>query len=75
MLSTSGAGADGVATDGHGVLGVGLSGGNAAPRGGVASRTGGASRTGVAARTGVAGLTGVAARIGVFTGDRHALAS
>ncbi len=69
LLATTGAGAEGVATEGHAVRGVGLSGGNVAPRGGVAARTGGASWTGVAARTGVAGLTGV------LTGARHALAS
>ena len=75
---TGATGAEGVATEGHGVRGVGRSGGSAALRGGVIglSRGGviGRSRGGVATGTGRGGVTYLS-RIGVLTGVDRATVS
>ena len=62
-VGTRAAGADGVATEGHGVRGVGRSGGSVAPRGGVI----GLSRAGVLTGIGRGGVTNLSI-IGVVTG-------
>jgi len=73
---TGAAGAEGVATEGHGVRGVGRSGGSAALRGGVIglSRGGVIGLGGVATGAGRGGVTYLS-RIGVLTGVDRATVS
>src|SRR6185436_13503041 len=69
-VGTGAAGAEGVATEGHGVRGVGRSGGSVALRGGVI----GLSRGGVATGAGRGGVTYLSL-IGVLTGVDRATVS